>query len=611
MSPAALGCAAAAVDFGMLQSTQPEFVLTDFIDADSLRSLLDAFAMLTGIATSLRDDTGAAIVEPSHKPAFCSLMQSTPSGKSACAASHAAASEAARVTDHPCRTTCHAGLSQFAAPILLQGRHLGTILVGDQPLTAPSRGELRSLAELHDLSKAELSNAAAELPLWSDGVMQSAVYFVNQLASILTKLAYNAYQLRLRIDDLKAVHEIASKLAGRVALQEILDTATKTLVDTMILRAASIRLLNEETGVLQIASSCNLSEEYLDKRSILAGESEIDREVLAGKTLYIRDLRTDPRNAYPEKARQEGIASVLIAPLKSGGKPIGLIRAYMDYVYEFSPFDVALMEAIAAQVASAIVNHRLRKEAEEAERLDRQVKLAADIQRRMFPRHNPNHDHYDFACIYQPNFDLGGDFYDFIEFRNGQVGIVIADVVGKGVPASLMMASARATLRSAAKRVPTPSEAVREVNLRLWEDSVLSEFVTAFFGILAPDGSHIRYCNAGHEPLLLLRSGEVISLDKGGLVLGLDPDAEYEFDQEPLHPDDLLVLVTDGIVEAMNYDGEAYGRERLHSSIRLHGSMAPDMPLELVAKQILWDVRRYAGLVKQSDDITLVVIRVK
>ncbi|HWL93625.1 MAG TPA: SpoIIE family protein phosphatase [Phycisphaerae bacterium] len=595
----------------MLQTTQPEFVLTDFIAPESLQALQASFARLTGISTGFRDGEGRAIVEPSEKPAFCQLMRSTASGDAACLASHAEAAQAARLADRPCETCCHAGLSQFVAPILLQGRHLSTISVGDRPKEPLDKSRIRELAKKHGLSFAALSNAAAELAPWSDTATTDATAFVQHLASTLTKLAYNAYQLQCRIDDLKAVHEIASKLAGRVGLQEILDTAVKTLVETMILRAASIRLLEPDTGVLRLAAAYGLSEEYLDKRAILAEESEIDREVLNGKTVYIRDLRSDPRNDYPEKADAEGLASVLIAPLRSGGRPIGLIRAYMDYIYEFSPFDVALMEAIAAQVASAIVNQRLRAEAQEAEQLDRQVKLAADIQRRMFPRHNPRHDHYEFGAVYQPNFDLGGDFYDFIEFEHGAVGVVIADVVGKGVPASLMMASARATLRSAAKRVDTPSEAVKEVNLRLWEDSVLSEFVTAYFGLLSADGRRLRYCNAGHEPLLLLRSGEIMTLDKGGLVLGLDPNAEYEFAEESLEPGDLLVLVTDGVIEAMNYDGDAYGRERFHSSIRLHGAMAPDMPVEMIAKQLLWDVRRFVGLAKLTDDITLVVVRVK
>lgn len=595
----------------MQVNTHPEFVLTDFIDVESLQNLQDSFARLTGIATSFRDAKGNPITQPAEKPAFCRLIRASESGNLACHESHRQACESAKSADQPCQVSCHAGLTQFAAPIMMQGRHIGTIVVGDRPVAPLSRESLESLARLHRIPTDELLHAADNLIAWPAEHMAPALEFVRHLADMLTRLSLNAYQLQCRMDDLRAVHEVSSKLTGRVGLQEILDTATKTLVETMVLRAAGIRLLDDETGVLHIASVCNLSEAYLDKKAILASESAIDQEVLGGKTVYIRDLRTDPRNAYRDKAREEGIASVLVAPLKSGGKPIGVIRAYMDYVYEFSPFDVSLMEAIASQVASAIVNHRLRKEAEEAERLDRQVKLAADIQRRMFPRHYPEHDHYEFACIYQPNFDLGGDFYDFIEFPGGGIGIVIADVVGKGVPASLMMASARATLRSAAKRVATPSEAVQEVNLRLWEDSVLSEFVTAFFGLLSSDGTRLKYCNAGHEPLLLLRNGEILTLDKGGLVLGLEPDAEYEFAEEPLQPDDLLVLVTDGIVEAMNYDDDAYGRERLHSSIRLHGAMAPDMPLDLLAKQILWDVRRFVGLAKLTDDITLMVIRVR
>ncbi len=592
-------------------NTQPEFVLTDFVDVASLQSLQDSFAHLTGIATSFRDAKGAPITHPAEKPSFCRLMRSSESGDAACHASHRESCESARAAGAPCQTRCHAGLAQFAAPIVMQGRHIGTVIVGDRPEAPINAAAAALLARTHGLPEADLALAAAELAPWTPDRMATARVFAQHLADMLSKLSLSAYQLRCRMDDLRAVHEVSSKLTGRVGLQEILDTATKALVETMILRAAGIRLLDEETGVLHIASVCNLSDAYLNKKAILASESAIDQEVLSGKTVYIRDLRTDPRNAYREKAIEEGIASVLVAPLKSSGRPIGVIRAYMDYVYEFSPFDVSLMEAIASQVAAAIVNHRLRIEAEEAERLDRQVKLAADIQRRMFPKRNPIHPHYEFACIYQPNFDLGGDFYDFIEFPGGGIGLVIADVVGKGVPASLMMASARATLRSAAKRVSTPSEAVQEVNQRLWEDSVLSEFVTAFFGLLSADGRRIRYCSAGHEPLLLLRNGEIHTFDKGGLVLGIDPETEYEFADESLEPDDLLVLVTDGIVEAMNYDGDCYGRERLHTSIRLHGAMAPDMPLGFLAKQILWDVRRFVGLAKLTDDITLVVVRVK
>src|SRR5690606_29097813 len=145
---------------------------------------------------------------------------------------------------------------------------------------------------------------------------------------------------------------------------------------------------------------------------------------------------------------------------------------------EFSEFDRSLMEAISSQVASAIVNGRLRRDAAEAEQLDRQLKLAADVQRRMFPAAMPEHEHVEFGCVYEPRSDLGGDFYDFIQYENGDLGFAIADVVGKGVPASLIMASARSALRSYAREARDLGALMSSVNRRICEDTLVSEFVT-------------------------------------------------------------------------------------------------------------------------------------
>ncbi len=588
-----------------------EFKLTDFIAAERLQKLQDAFAALTGISTSFRDDLGGAITEPANKPEYCRLMRSTPSGDAACTQSHAEAATAAHESASPCRTCCHAGLSQFVSPIRVNERRLGSIAVGDRPAAELTDDMLAVLAQRHGLDAAALSAAARQLPTWSEETMSLATSFVQQMAGTLAMVAFTAYQLQCRIDDITAVHDISTKLARRVDLREILDTALRQIIETMGLKAAAIRLLDEETGVLRLAASCNLSQEYLDKRAILATESEIDAEVLLGKTVYISDLRSDPRNDYPEKAREEGLASVLMAPLKFDGRPIGVLRAYMDRVYRFSEFDITLMEAISAQVAAAIVNARLTEEAQEAERIDRQIKLAADVQRRMFPARPPQREHYEFGCVFEPNYDLGGDFYDFIEFPNGDVGFVIADVVGKGMPASLIMASTRSAMRSAARRATSLADVMEEVNLRVSEDTTEGEFVTAFAGVLSADGKRLRYCNAGHEPLLLLRRGRTLSLDMGGMVLGIDPTSRYDSGVELIRPGDVMVMVTDGALEAMNFDGDSYGRERLLTSVRIHGALAPDMPVDLIAKQILWDVRRFVGLAKLGDDLTVVVIRVK
>lgn len=588
--------------------------LTDFVDVETLQSLQDGFARLTGISTSIRDAQGAAITQPAQQQAFCAYMQSTPSGVTACRRSHSDA--AARV----CTTgslpvsqpnECHAGLSQYVAPIIVSGRTLGMIIVGDRPRVHLTPEQIALLAGRYALDPAALAAAAGQLPPWSEEQMAGATAFVQQLANTIARLCYQSHQLRQRVDELAVVREVAAALAEHTDLQEILDTATQQLVARMGLRASVLRLFDEDTGVLRLASVANLSRGYLDKGQILAMDSPIDQEALSGGTVYIEDLRTDPRVFYKDKAREEGLVSALVTGVSSGGETLGVLRAYMGKKHRFSDFEVSLLEAIASQVATAIVNARLRRDRVEAERLDRQIRQAADVQRRMIPARPPEGPWYEFGCIYEPSTELAGDFYDFIRFDNGDIGVVIADVVGKGIPASLMMASVRSALRSNARRVTDIGEIIRSVNNRLEHDTLANEFATAFYMELSAEGRRMTYCNAGHEPLLLLRQGRIHELDVGGLALGIQENAVYESATEALEPGDVLVAFTDGMLEALNYSGEGYGRERLHASVKLHGAMAPDLPVEMIAKQLLWDVRRFVGLAKVIDDITLVVTRVK
>ncbi len=591
--------------------TRPDLRLADFVDVSTLQTLQDGFASATGIAISFRDSAGQAITKSAAKPRFCELILANADGDAACRKSHAKAVRLVESGGSACLHECHAGLSQFVAPIVLQDQRLGAIIVGDRPRTPLDEARLGELAEAFELDVAELSTASDDLIAWPDRRMAAATAFTQQLANTLAELCHNAHQLRCRVGDLATMHDIAVKLAGRTDLQEVLDAATRQLVDTMDLRAAGIRLLDEESGQLRIVSVCHLSPEYLDKGPVVVADGGIDQAALAGQTQYVVDVRTDPRTVYREEAIKEGLVSALVTPLASGGETIGVLRAYMGRVHRFSPFDTVLMEAVASQIAAAIINARLLRDVREAAQLERQVKLAAEVQRRMIPASTPAHPHYEFAAVYEPSSDLGGDFYDFFELPSGEIGVVIADVVGKGMPASLMMASVRATVRAHAQRIPEINDVMREVNLRLCEDTLSSEFVTAFYGLLSVDGRRLQYCNAGHEPLLVLRNGAITPLDVGGLVLGLDPSVRYEWGELLLEPNDLLVLVTDGVVEALNYDDEAYGRDRLAASIKLHGAMPGDRPVDLAVKQLLWDVRRFAGLSRMSDDITIVATRVR
>ena len=174
-----------------------------------------------------------------------------------------------------------------------------------------------------------------------------------------------------------------------------------------------------------------------------------------------------------------------------------------------------------------------------------------------------------------------------------------------------MMASVRSALRSHARRVTDITDIIRSVNNRLEHDTLPHEFATAFYAEFSADGRSMKYCNAGHEPMLLLRDGVVQELDVGGLALGIVENTDYESGEVSLLPGDVLLTCTDGVLEALNYDGEAFGRARLHQSLRLHAALPFDVPIQLAASQVLWDVRRFSGLVSPGDDLSLVVVRVR
>jgi sigma-B regulation protein RsbU (phosphoserine phosphatase) len=235
------------------------------------------------------------------------------------------------------------------------------------------------------------------------------------------------------------------------------------------------------------------------------------------------------------------------------------------------------------------------------------VEAAGEIQQRMLPSQPPQHEWLEFGCVYDPTLRVGGDFYDFIELADGQWGVCVADVVGKGLPAALMMASVRAALRAHAREQPHVATVMSKVNRHMCHDTLVSDFATLVYGVFSPDGRSFVSCNAGHIPPLLLRNDSFTELGVGGLVIGVRPEEVFEQQVIRLEPGDLLVMVTDGVTEAMNFEGETYGRDRFLASIKKHQTL----DVGQLAQQILWDVRRFAGLAEQSDDITIVVIKVR
>jgi sigma-B regulation protein RsbU (phosphoserine phosphatase) len=264
-----------------------------------------------------------------------------------------------------------------------------------------------------------------------------------------------------------------------------------------------------------------------------------------------------------------------------------------------------MLRAVAQLLGTAIENARLYAEHLEHERVQRQLHLAADVQRRMLPAESPDLPPFDIAARYVPSLELGGDFYDFIAL-DGHMGIAIGDVAGKGVAASLLMASVRASLRAYAQDVYDIDQIVARVNVALTRDTLDNEFATLFYGVIDPATMRMTYCNAGHEPPLMLRGGQIQRLSRGGMIVGIDDRQQYEKGLLTLQSGDLVLLHTDGLTDAQNFQRRSFGRDRIMAAMHDRA----DAPAADVLNHVLWEMRRFVGLNRSIDDTTIVAIKV-
>lgn len=422
-------------------------------------------------------------------------------------------------------------------------------------------------------------------------------------AAELSELA----QLQQRVDELTALYNITMVLAEARELPKVLNRAVQLVTEAMGVKAASIRLLDKDNDDLVTRAVYNLSSEYLSKGPVLLSKAEIDRIALSPQGYeYVRDMASDPRVIYPDEAAREGIASVLSVGMRYKGKPIGVLRIYTAEEQEFSQLQIDLMKAIASQTAAAIENARLTAESIESAALEKQVQLASDVQHRMLPQSPPRVRGLDLASVYVPCHTLGGDFFDFIPLPYDNVGLVVADVSGKGVPASLIMASVRAALRAQVDNLFYVYEVMQRLNTMLCRDTKPTEFVTLLYGVLDVPNRRLTYCNAGHPPAMLLRDGQVTELDANNMVLGIDCNERYLQSILHLKPNDTLLLYTDGLADAMNFQKQTFGRQRIIEAFKQSTGTA-----ETIAQNVLWTARKFVGMTARNDDVTMMVAKMQ
>jgi phosphoserine phosphatase RsbU/P len=309
---------------------------------------------------------------------------------------------------------------------------------------------------------------------------------------------------------------------------------------------------------------------------------------------------------YPELYK---LKIELVIPMQIQGQTKGLIFLGKRISnQQYTKDDVDFISSVGSLAIISLENQRLFLEAIEKQKIEEELEIARDIQRNLLPQKIPSFSRFDVAAANLSSRQVGGDYYDIIKLDDKSFCVSIADVVGKGVPASLLMANLQAFLKVICKQGMKLDEATGLINDLVCENITDGKFITFCWGVLNNEDINIEYVNAGHNPPLLVRHGKIEKLQKGGMILGVMKTMQaYESEIIKLEKDDVIVLFTDGISEAKNTRDEEFSDERLEKLVL----ELSHLPATEILNSIKKEVQNFAYGTVQSDDITLMIIKVK
>ena len=413
-------------------------------------------------------------------------------------------------------------------------------------------------------------------------------------------------------DKLRMLLDITKKISRSLDLQEVLNLVMDTLDSLIPYDAAGIFVVRcvddpiagatEEPCVFEAEAVRGYDIEELTNLHLKLGEGLIGQVALTGEPIISSDVRQNPNYI---NARSQ-TRSEMVAPIISNTEVIGVFDLESDELNAYSTDDLEVLMLLASQVAIIIEKVMLHEHLIEKKRLEGQLEVARQVQLELLPAKDPQLEGYDISAYNFPTEEVSGDYYDWVRIYEDQIGLVIADVSGKGVPAALLMAFLRASLRAATHIGYSPHISMAKVNYLLWESIERNQFVTAFYGILDVTNRTLTYTNAGHNPPILLKqNGELRIMDRGSVPLGMFKDTRYHEYYLTTEPGDVLVLYTDGVTEAHNLNGDEFGRDRLAQAVRRHSRLgARELIAALQTEVIEWTEGRGA-----TDDVTFFVIK--
>ena len=443
------------------------------------------------------------------------------------------------------------------------------------------------------------------------------------IAMAATERCADVAELRHRLQQIGLLYELSSLLVRGGRVKDTLKVSLESAIRTLRLDAGAIMLLPEDIrglsrseceGELERSAAIGLSESWLASPMPLSKNRAFDRACLAGEVVAVEDLPNDPRVIVPDECREENLGSFLGVGMVFDGHPIGVIRLYARTKRVFSQSEMSLVKSIGQSTAAAVEQARMIKVKARERRNQRALKIASAVQKRMLPARVPQLPGVQLSARFRPSQDISGDFYDLFRVRD-KLGLLVGDVVGKGIGAGMLMSSVRATLRAYAELSDDLSRVMARTNDALCRDTSVNEFATIWYGVLDPETRELSYVLAGHDPPVLFRSESnewrPRILDGRGLVAGVIEGEKYRMECIQLLPGDVLVAYTDGMTDAVNFEKNRYGRDRLLASVRTILEEQPAATADEVLERVFWTTRQFSGLAGQADDETMVVMRIE
>jgi serine phosphatase RsbU (regulator of sigma subunit) len=410
------------------------------------------------------------------------------------------------------------------------------------------------------------------------------------------------------VDKLRLLLDITKTISRSLDLDELLNLVMDTLGSLLPYDAAGIYLIEHESDdespyifKSKAIRGYDISFELVEPRLKL-GEGFIGRVAYSGKAIISWEVSKVPRY-FAARGRTR---SEMIAPIISNDKVIAVFDLESDRLNAYTDDDLAVLQMLTSQVAIIIEKVQLHKQLVEQKRIQAQLEIARQVQLELLPDHDPDLEGFDISGYVFPTEEVSGDYYDWVEMFEDQIGITVADAVGKGIPAALLMAFLRASIRAGVQTGYASHILLSKINNLLWDSIEDNRFVTAIYGILDTTNRTFVFANAGHNPPLLIKAdGEYRYVEYGDTPLGMFYDARYHQHFIRFEKGQVLVIYTDGITEAANAQDEEFGQERFAKSV-LAGI---DLPAKKLIDHIRKDVADFTERKFLDDDGTLFIVK--